>query len=80
VSRRLHPLTGSATWIEYEGTTVVRKVWDGRACLEGIEADGSTGQMEGVNLRLYNPQSHQWNLSFANSNGGTPFRHTGEPR
>ena len=26
--RRLqHPLTGSNTWIEYDGTTVVRKLW-----------------------------------------------------
>src|SRR5438045_6956661 len=29
--RLLHPLTGSRTWVEYEGTTVARKVWDGRA-------------------------------------------------
>jgi hypothetical protein len=28
--RLLHPLTGSATWVEYDGTDVVRKVWDGR--------------------------------------------------
>jgi hypothetical protein len=31
VSRLLHPLTGSTTWVEYDGTTVVRKVWNGRA-------------------------------------------------
>src|SRR3984885_10696002 len=33
LSRRLNPLTGSATWVEYEGTTVVRRIWDGRANL-----------------------------------------------
>jgi hypothetical protein len=33
VSRLLHPLTRSTTWTEYEGTTVVRKVWTGRANL-----------------------------------------------
>jgi len=71
LSRRLHPLTGSATWIEYEGTTVVRKVWNGRANLVELEADGPGGHFEGLNLRLYNPQSHQWSLNFANSNGGT---------
>ena len=27
--RRLaHPLTGSTTWAEYDGTTVVRKIWE----------------------------------------------------
>jgi len=33
LSRLQHPLTGSTTWVEYEGTTVVRKVWNGRANL-----------------------------------------------
>src|SRR5436309_15722780 len=71
LSRRLHPLTGSAAWLEYEGTTVVRKVWDGRANLVELEADGPAGHIEGLSLRLYNPQSHQWSLNFANSEGGT---------
>jgi hypothetical protein len=71
LSRLLHPLTGSTTWIEYEGTTVVRKVWNGRANLVELEADGPTGHFEGLNLRLYNSQSHQWSLNFSNSNGGT---------
>jgi|SRR6266851_5146038 len=71
LSRRLHPLSGSNTWVEYEGTTVVRNVWNGRANLLELTADGPAGHFEGLNLRLYNPQSHQWSLNFANSNGGT---------
>jgi hypothetical protein len=69
--RLLHPLTGSTTWVEYEGTTVVRKVWDGRANLLELVADGPAGHFEGLNLRLYNPESRQWSLNFANSRGGT---------
>jgi hypothetical protein len=70
--RRLqHPLTGSTTWLEYEGTSVVRKVWDGRANLVELEVDGPTGHIEGLSLRLYNPESHQWSINFANSAGGT---------
>src|SRR6266852_1511126 len=69
--RLVHPLTGSTTWIEYDGTTVVRKVWNGRANLVELDADGAAGHFEGLNLRLYNPQSHQWSLNFANSNDGT---------
>src|ERR1700738_4927637 len=68
--RLVHPLTGSTTWVELEGTTVVRKVWNGRANLIDLEADGPEGHFEGLNLRLYNPQSHQWSLNFANSNDG----------
>jgi hypothetical protein len=71
VRRLVHPLTGSATWVEYEGITVVRKIWNGRANLVELEADGPAGHFEGMNLRLYNPQSHQWSLNFANSNSGT---------
>jgi hypothetical protein len=70
--RYLHqPLTGPATWVELNGTVTVRKVWNGRAQMEEIEADGSTGHFEGLTLFLYDPQSHQWSQTFANSNDGT---------
>jgi hypothetical protein len=69
--RLVHPLTGSTTWVEYEGTSVVRKVWNGRANLLELVAEGAAGHFEGLSLRLYNPESHQWSLNFANSNSGT---------
>jgi hypothetical protein len=71
VSRLQHPLTGSATWVEYDGTSVVRKIWSGRANLLELEVHGPAGHLEGLSLRLYNPRSRQWSLNFANSNGGT---------
>jgi hypothetical protein len=71
VSRLVHPLTGSTTWAEYEGTSTVRKVWDGRANLVELEVSGPAGHIEGLSLRLYNPESHQWSLNFSNSSGGT---------
>jgi len=69
--RLLHPLTGSTTWVEYNGTTVVRKVWEGRANLVELVADGPAGHFEGLNLRLYNAESHQWSLNFSSSGSGT---------
>jgi hypothetical protein len=69
--RLQHPLSGSNTWVEYEGTSAVRKVWNGRANLVELEVDGPAGHIEGLNLRLYNPQSHQWSLNFASSSGGS---------
>jgi hypothetical protein len=71
LSRLLHPLTGSTEWVEYEGTSVVRKVWNGRANLVELEADGPAGHIQALSLRLYNPQSRQWSLNFSNSRGGT---------
>jgi hypothetical protein len=69
--RRLqHPLTGSTTWIELNGTVTVRKIWDGRAQLEEVEAEGPNGHFEDLGLFLYNPESHQWSMNFANSKIG----------
>jgi hypothetical protein len=69
--RRLRPLTGSTTWAEYAGTTVVRPVWNGRANLVELVAGGPAGRFEALSLRLYNPQTRQWSLNFSNSAGGT---------
>jgi len=69
--RLVHPLTGSTTWIEYEGTTVVRRVWNGRANLAELQADGPSGHLEALSLRLYNPGSHQWSLNSSNVKSGT---------
>jgi hypothetical protein len=69
--RRLRPLTGSTTWVEYQGTTVVRKIWNGRANLVELEVDGPPGHIEGLSLRLYNPESRQWSLNYSNSASGT---------
>jgi hypothetical protein len=66
-----HPLTGSTSWVEYEGTSVVRKVWNGRANLVALDVSGPAGRIEALSLRLYNPQSHQWSLNFSNSRAGT---------
>jgi hypothetical protein len=71
LSRLVHPLTGSTAWVTYDGTTVVRKIWDGRANLVELEVDGSAGHIEALSLRLYNPDSHQWSLNFSSSAGGT---------
>jgi hypothetical protein len=71
----LHPLTGSNTWVEYDGVSVVSKVWNGHANLVELVADGPAGHFEGLNLRIYRPQAHQWTLNFANAAGGT----LGEP-
>jgi hypothetical protein len=71
LERLLHPLSGSDEWAEYDGITTVRKVWDGRANLVELVADGPAGHFEGLNMRLYNPQSRQWSLNFASSRSGT---------
>jgi hypothetical protein len=70
LKRLLHPLSGSNTWAEYDGTSTVREVWNGRANLLELEVDGSKGHIEALSLRLYNPVSRQWSLNFANNAAG----------
>lgn len=69
--RLLHPLTGSKSWVEFEGTAHVRRVWNGRANLLELELNGPAGHIEGLSLRLYHPQSEQWSVYFATSDDGT---------
>jgi hypothetical protein len=70
VSRLLHPLSGSTAWAQYDGTSVVSKIWNGRANLVELEADGASGHLELASLRLYNPESHQWSLNVLSSQSG----------
>jgi len=67
IRRLVHPLSGSSEWTEMKGTTVTNKVWDGRANLAAVEADGPSGHLELLALRLYDPRAQQWNISFATS-------------
>src|SRR5271154_5166873 len=71
LTRLQHPLTGSTTWLEYDGTSKISKIWNGRANLVELEVDGPTGHIEGLSLRLYNPHSREWSLNFASSAQGT---------
>ena len=70
ISRLKNPLSRSTTWVQYEGTTVVRGVMGGRANLVELTVDGPAGRIEGVSLRLYNPETQQWNLNFASMSDG----------
>jgi hypothetical protein len=65
---RAHPLAGSDTWIEFDGTETFQKIWDG-AMLELSERADAKGPV-GLMLYTYNPQSHQWYVYFANSKDG----------
>jgi hypothetical protein len=69
--RLLHPLSGSTTWVAYNGISTVHEVWGGRANLLELEVDGPAGHIEALSLRVYNPASRQWSLNFASAGAGT---------
>ncbi len=68
--RLVHPLTGSSTWVEYDGTSVIRPVWNGRANLVELDVSGPAGHIVGLSLRLYDPEARTWSLNFASAAGG----------
>jgi hypothetical protein len=72
IKRTVDPFAAKSDTLELSGTVTVRKVWDGKAQLEEIEADGPKGHWEGLTLFLYNPTAHQWSQSFVNSKVGAP--------
>jgi hypothetical protein len=65
LSRLRPPLSGSSTWVKYEGVTVVRPVLGGSANLVELKVEGPAGRIEGLSLRLYDPDARQWSLNFA---------------
>jgi hypothetical protein len=66
-----NPLSGLAPdWADYRGTSIVRPLMDGRANLVELSVAGTRGKIEGVSLRLYNPQAGQWSLNYAGMGNG----------
>lgn len=70
VKRLKRPLSGSHEWVELSGTTVVRKLLDGRANIAELDIAGPSGRIQGVSLRLYDAQSRQWSIHYANIAAG----------
>jgi hypothetical protein len=60
----LHPLTGSTEWVEYEGTSVMTKIWDGRANMEEFKVASLDKRLhiDAQTLRLYDPDTRRWSI------------------
>lgn len=69
-SRLRNPLTGSTEWTELEGTTRVTPIWGGRANIAEFAAEGPTGRIELISLRLFDPRARQWSLNFSTRGSG----------
>lgn len=70
IRRLLHPLTGSTSWVDLRGSSVVRRVWQGRANLGELEVSGGGTKLEGMSLRIYDPVARHWNIHWTNASDG----------
>jgi hypothetical protein len=62
-------LKGSQSWEEFESTSVVRKVLGGLGKLDEVTMIRESGVFRGVTLRLFNPETQQWSIYWADSTG-----------
>lgn len=60
----LDPFDGGKHTVTMDGTKTARPVWNGRAWLEEIEADGPDGHWEGATIFVYNPRAGQWSQEY----------------
>src|SRR5919108_3794345 len=63
-------LKGSNDWLEFEGTSVARKLLGGIGNIDEITFDRETGPIEGMALRLFDPKSQEWRIYWASSTTG----------
>lgn len=71
IRRLKDPLSGTSDWLEYDGTHTIRKVWEGRANLGELEADGPAGHIEALSPRYFDPQTHLWRVSYGSPRDGS---------
>jgi hypothetical protein len=67
--RRVHSSAGPDTWTEFDGTSIVHKIWDG-AVLDEFERDTPNRHDKSLMLYTYDPQTHQWYIYFASDKDG----------
>lgn len=72
LKRLQNPLTGSTTWIEYECSDIVRKVWNDRVVMSEFTSENTKTKerVDGVTFRMYKPESREWYIYWANARTG----------
>jgi hypothetical protein len=67
LKKRLHPLTGSNQWIEFDGKVTCRSIWDGGAQVEEfvVDSPGKNIHIQGLATRFYNPKTREWRIYWA---------------
>jgi len=65
-----HRLVGAHDWIDFRGTLVVHKLWNGKGNMSELEISSAHSSIEGGALHAYNPDTHEWSVWFVNTATG----------
>jgi hypothetical protein len=63
-------LSNENTWTELNGTSVVHKIWEGKANVGELEVGNDKMHLDGLTMRFYSPQTQQWNIYWSNAKDG----------
>ena len=63
----LRRLAGCTEWIEFAGTSSMRKILDGFANMDDDDIHLPSGRYAGVSLRTYDPKSENWSIYWLDS-------------
>ena len=72
LKRLVNPLTGSTTWVEYEGTQTTTTILNGKAVMDEfiVDSPATKTKVEALTIRLYNPANQTWSIYWANAKNG----------
>ena len=70
VHRLLKPLEGSKEWADYEGTSIVHVLLEGRANVADLDVAGPRGRIQGMSVRLFNGTSKRWTIQYTSAAAG----------
>jgi hypothetical protein len=64
-------LAGCTEWAEFDATLLCRPIWGGLSHYDELDApDTAWGHIQGLTVRLFDPQSGQWAIYWANRANG----------
>ncbi len=63
-------LKSSQSWEEFEGTCICKKILNGTGNFDENVIERASERIEAVTLRVFNMESHQWSLYWADSKHG----------
>jgi len=72
LKKLVNPLTGSTTWIEFDGTQRTWLAWGGKSAMDEfvVEDPATKTRIDALTVRLYNPAQDQWSIYWANATNG----------
>jgi hypothetical protein len=73
LQRLARRLAGSHDWTTYNGSLVVRRLWNGRANVGELDVRHGGDRIETVLLRTYNPRTSQWSDYSVDETGSVVF-------